>query len=54
MNKWIIGTLIAGTICFYVASLATKEVKKVSVQNQETVNNYITSVNDLIERELGK
>jgi hypothetical protein len=54
MKKWIIGTLIAGTICFYIGSLATKEVKKVATQNQETVNNYITSVNDLIERELGK
>jgi precorrin-4 methylase len=54
MKNWIIGTIIAGAICLYIGSLATKEVKKVATQNQQTVNAYVNSVNELIERELGQ
>jgi F0F1-type ATP synthase membrane subunit a len=54
MKNWIIGTIIAGVICFYIGSLATKEVKKVNVKNQNAVNSYTQAINNLIESELGQ
>lgn len=54
MRNWIIGTLIAGAICFYIADLATKEVKEINIFNQKVVTDYVQSVNDLIKSELNK